>query len=510
MEDFGPAEAAQTVLQSVASATGADVLQHLLPFINTNFSSPTWQLRDTAIMCMALVQGSIESSVLASLNTMAIPHIINILSGAAKDASPVVRSSAVFCLGEMAEHHLAHCAGVAGGVPTVVNAFALAVGDEPGVARQACVSLGYFLEAVADAAATEGPLAYEIADGKGTVFSAHIYQLLAAIIARGEKPDASQHDLRSECMTAVTAVVEIGREQDFPVLEALLRDSVLPKLNSLLAPAAAAAADRMQVEQSRDHQVGLVHAIVAVLGDKCIPYVPTIMGQLLQVVDTGSSASEAWLCMGLIPSIVLPAGQFAPYFDAVHARLLAGLANFHEYETCRPCIYLMSDMLKNLAASLPQHVIDAYINCCLQVLESQDANRDLKTVAIAAFGDVGTPIMSHLARVLPMISGAAALPDSPDEDEDLEEYLRQLRHSCVAAWVGIFQAFDASRSDDANAQQLVSTAQANARQLFSGMCVARACARRALRGISKARHMYANPPAPPPPSSAQRERSSRR
>lgn len=193
--------------------------------------------------------------------------------------------------------------------------------------------------------------------------------------------------------------------------------------------------------------------------------VPDIMGLLIQVIDGGQdAASEAWYALGLLANIVLPEGGFAPYFDTVHQRLLKGLAAQTDYLTCKACITVVSDVCRNLGPALPQPRLVEFMTALVAVLESQTANRDLKPAAIAAFADVGVAIEPFLARVLPTLSIAAAVPDPTGDDEDMEDYLRGLRHSCVTAWTGIFQAF--AVNSDAPAPE-VAAAQARARAVFS-------------------------------------------
>lgn len=403
---FGPAESAQACLQHTAAACGAAVLPEIMPFVTENFASPDWRKRDAALMCLALVQASLPDEVVRDVNAAALPHVLGRVAGAGKDASDIVRSSAVFCLGEMLEYHVAVAAAAPGGVLSTLPVLCEAVSDAPCVARLAAVALCNLVRAVDEAGLLEAP-------GDATVFSPQLHVLISRLIARADQPDADDLDLRAECFQAISDLVDYARAADHPILLSLLTDVALARLSASLAAAPAAAADdRARAAATREAMVGMILTILCAVGPLAAPHANRIAGVLLQVIDLArDAASEAWYALGTLATMCLPEGGFAPFADAVHPRLLAGLRATADYATAKACVVFISDVTRNLGAAMPPARYDELMQALVAVLADQGADRALKPPAIEAFAAMGTAVERYLNVILPIIAEAAAVPD---------------------------------------------------------------------------------------------------
>lgn len=405
-DNFGPAESAHTCFANMVSAVGAACVPEIMPFLTANFASADWRQRDAAVMCLALMQKPLATEVIGALNTQVLPHVLSRITAPTRDEHAVVRSSAVFLLGEMLESHI----GMADGkVPLLISALVEALGDEAGVARLAAVSLSCFVESLDIAGHYEAP------DGQSTLFSPQLHSLISILIARADREDSDEHDLRQECYETISKLVEHAKPNDFPILLQLLKDVAILRLSTSLAQALPASADdRARVTALRESMVDLILVVLCAIEKLAMPLAPELVRVLLAAIQTArETASEAWYALGTLVSTSMPEGAFMPYADAVYPLLIDGLKATSDSSTCRACIMFIGDLIRNLGANnVGQARVHEIMSLVVRILADQKIDRALKPPAIDSFSSVGLAVEPYLDVILPIIADAASVPDA--------------------------------------------------------------------------------------------------
>lgn len=100
-EDWTLAMAAATCLKSIALCIGDDVVDHVMPFINTNIGGADWRMREAAVMAFGSIMEGTEEKVVVTLE-LAMQVLLRLMC---TDESLMVRDTAAWSMGVACSTH---------------------------------------------------------------------------------------------------------------------------------------------------------------------------------------------------------------------------------------------------------------------------------------------------------------------------------------------------------------------------------------------------------------------
>lgn len=432
---YGPSQAAASCLGAVAKVAQDAVLDHVMPFVNSSFGSASWQAREAATLAMGVVMEGPDPAVVGGLINKALPAMLDRLTPGApgRDPSVPVRDTTAWTIGHAFECLFDHLDMTSLFARTVTTLDA-ALDDEARVAQNAA----YALHNIA------AQCGYHVNEAGETPLTPHLMRLIGHLMARCDKDDWDESNLRTVCFETINMMVENVGEADHRVLGALLEEGARRLAASLGKP--------MMTADDKEEQGGLqvlltamLQTIAVELAEGVKPAADVLVGLLLRVFEgrLSAAAEEAYRALGAVASGC--GADFAKYMPTVFPRLLEGIANTAEAQVCNAAIWAAAESCRALDAAVAPYAVPL-VESLLAVLQSMEVHRSVKPPAIGALGDlalaVGPALEPHLGPIAQLLDQAARTPLPADADEDLAEYVGQLRLAVLEAWVGIFQGYN--------------------------------------------------------------------
>ena len=459
--EYGLVDSTQAVLQKAARAVGHPIVDVIMPFINANFANPDPLRRDAAVMSFGLIlEGPDKPRLQKEIILPALPHFLAKLEGATRDPSPAVRSSTAYSLSVIFAEHLEVLAPY-NDFQNLVQLLCRALDDEPIVVKFVACALNNLITGMHD----DVREFVVDADGKRTLLSPLFYHVINALMLRADKPDWFEHDLRGDCYLCITSVIEAAGEEDEAILIAFLSnclqrlDASCTKTQAALAAAAAGGAhapgalsqeERAQEVALQEKICEMINEMMTQVKEKAAPGADQVAGIMVRIVQAKAGAeAEAILCLATLTLVVGEA--YERYMPVVYPLLLAAMRNTDEHATCKYAIMAVSDLARALGARF-EPVAGEVVDVLKGILQKQDVMRSLKPPALASFADIaialGPRIEDYLVNILAIVKSAAKT-DIPPDDEDLAEYLTEVRKAAIEAWSGLLLAFAVDEEDSA-------------------------------------------------------------
>jgi importin subunit beta-1 len=130
--------------------------------------------------------------------------------------------------------------------------------------------------------------------------------------------------------------------------------------------------------------------------------------------------------------------------QALFPFLMTGLTNFEAYHLCIVAVGLVGDISRSIEQNIVPYCQDI-ATALIQALQNPELHRSVKPNLLSCFGDlalaIGAAYEPYLQVSLMMLFQASHMTASPD-DEELIEYINQLRESIVEAYTGIIQGLN--------------------------------------------------------------------
>ena len=465
--EYGLVDSTQAVLQKAARAVGHPIVDVIMPFINANFANPDPLRRDAAVMSFGLIlEGPDKPRLQKEIILPALPHFLAKLEGATRDPSPAVRSSTAYSLSVVFAEHLEVLAPY-NDFANLVQLLCRALDDEPIVVKYVACALNNLITGMHD----DVREFVVDADGKRTLLSPLFYHVINALMLRADKPDWFEHDLRGDCYLCITSVIEAAGEDDEAILIAFLSnclqrlDASCTKTHAALAAAAAAggagahapgalsAEERAQEVALQEKICEMINEMMTQVKEKAAPAADQVASIMVRIAQAKAGAeAEAILCLATLTLVVGEA--YERYMPVVYPLLLAAMRNTDEHATCKYAIMAVSDVARALGARF-EPVAGEVVDVLKGILQKQDVMRSLKPPALASFADIaialGPRIEDYLVNILAIVKSAAKT-DIPPDDEDLAEYLTEVRKAAIEAWSGLLLAFSVDEDDSPQAK----------------------------------------------------------
>ena len=138
--------------------------------------------------------------------------------------------------------------------------------------------------------------------------------------------------------------------------------------------------------------------------------------------------------------------------------LKAGLENFQSYHVCTIVVGLVEDIARAIEAKIAPYCNDI-MTAFVQALQDQFLHRSVKPSVLSYFGNISLALSNQYKpylQVFVMMLMQASQTSVPDDDEDLLDYVNQLREGVLEAYTGIIQGLKDGNKAEIIAQYIVS------------------------------------------------------
>lgn len=435
-DQFTVAMAGAACLGLIAQATGNSCLDLVFKFVTDTIGSPDWHQRDAATHAVACLMEGPEDAPLAPFVAGVLPVQLRALSVLGADATgkPVwgepnitVRDTTAWCLGKILTHRLSlvdksH-------IPSLIKVLCESLRDKPRVAANSVYAIHNLSQS----------LEYE---GAHNILTNFLPEIIKNLLECQQRRDWDESELRTTCWIGISELVKNCCDEDLELVR-WLANVVLQLLQASVLHPMATQDDRIEQFNLQGNLCGALHAIVGRLHDGVEPLAPGIMGALCKILELKNSTAheEAFHAIGAVANVI--EAQFVAYIDHLHPFLLAGLAERSEYTICITATHLLGDVLRASGAAIRKYT-DEYMRCIVNNLMDPELNREVKPALISVFGDVATAIgadfTAYVVGVTTLVAQAAQT-QVPLDDDDLVDFLYDLRHAIMEAYTGIVQGF---------------------------------------------------------------------
>lgn len=423
--------AAATCLALVAQTVGDFCVELTMEFITKHIESSDWRSKEAAIMAFGSILDGPDTSKIAPL----VRQALGFLMGCMAFDHILVRDTTAWTLGRICELHYGCISGEM--LPGLMSLFLQGLDQEPRVSHNVCYAIHNIVKA------------FEESDAAAHMLTPYFATLFDKLLETSGRPNASESNLRGSAYEAINMLIQVGADE--------VNDHVMARLPVLL--------ERLELsikgllENPDDHRddpsglqallCGVLIAAIQKMSADIAPLADRIMQALLQVFATrnAAAAEEAFMAAGALANAV--GANFAAYMEYFGPVLLLGLRNCDEYMVCSVAVGVVGDLCRSLeTAILP--LCDSVVTVLIEILKSSELNRAVKPPVLSCFGDIALAIEGDFERYAPsslqMILQAAVLCsviEDPD-DEDMVEYMNQLRESVLEALTGIVQGLGAA------------------------------------------------------------------
>ncbi|KAG0481164.1 hypothetical protein HPP92_012022 [Vanilla planifolia] len=434
-----------TCLGLVARTVGDEIVTLVMPFVEDNIAKPDWRSREAATFAFGSILEGPSVEKLSPLVCTGLDFLLN----AMKDQNRNVKDTTAWTLGRIFEIlHSSDCAHpvvTPSNMRRIMSVLLESTRDAPNVAEKVCGAI-YFL--------VQG---YEGASSSSSVLMPYVGELISAILFAADRTDVCNFKLRSSAYETLNEIVRCCQLPQTSEMLAQLLNEIMNRLGQnvelqILSPDGK--------EKQSDLQAllcGVLQVIIQKLSGcndtkpVVIQAADQIMSLLLRVFACRSTTvhEEAMLAIGALAYATGP--EFAKYMLDFYQYLDMGLKNHEEYQVCSISVGVVGDICRALDDKvLP--FCDGIMTNLLKDLSNPLLHRSVKPPIFSCFGDIALAIGGHfekyISHVVPMLTGAAELCANLDvADEDMMEYVNQLRRGIFEAYSGILQGFKSSKAD---------------------------------------------------------------
>jgi importin subunit beta-1 len=129
---------------------------------------------------------------------------------------------------------------------------------------------------------------------------------------------------------------------------------------------------------------------------------------------------------------------------ALQPFLIAGLRTFTAPEVCRVCVGLVGDITRSLEAKIQPYTNDI-MDALVDSLKDADLDRSVKPPVLSCFGEIAMALNGNFEPYLQhslMLLMQASSMDAPQDDDEMIDYINQLRETVLDAYTGIITGMD--------------------------------------------------------------------
>lgn len=420
-EPWNLAAAAAVCLELIANTVRDKIVQAVLPFVMEHITNQThWRFREAATMAF----GSILEGPQTQMKTI-IEQSIGILINALNDSNDLVKDTTAWTLSRICELHPRAIPQQA--LQPLMERLVQALKDVPRVAEKACTCIHHMAEATD-----------EIAAGSG--WMSHFYVVvLQTLFQVTERPDWNEFNLRTTAYEAITMMIENHPPQCREVVKQTV-PAVLQRLKATFESQIVSGDDRDERDTLQALLVATLHMIVRSLDTKDVVQIAdSVMELLLHVLNNrlSSASEEAFMAIGAVIDKVEK--HFDRYLVHFMPILIQGLQRHEEHQVCSSAVGVVGDLCRALEVGILPYC-DDIVKALLEDLQSSKVHRSVKPGVLSAFGDIALATAQHFEKYLEVTMTMliqASTQDVPRDNDELVEFLNELREGVLDAFTGI-------------------------------------------------------------------------
>lgn len=443
-------KAAAVCLSLFSQCVKDDVVQHVMPFVNTNVTQQNWILKDAA--CLAF--GSIlDGPSVETLKPYVIQAATFFLTELVNQATPVqVRDTCAWVISMILEY----CPFRELISQDLLDKLMQCLQDEPRVAVHGCYAFSQLIVFV------EGEL--EDDEPETTSLSPVTPQILKRLVETANRPDADEvangYELFTNAYSTLGDLVRVSGKDMMNVLVQLV-PVIVQKIRSSFQ-------GEIAEDKNFCHSVqGQCCAVINALANK----IPT---EYLVQVDPSTNLSLAHQIMEVlihtfvsknaevheeilmaVSAVALSVSQnFAVYMPAFKPHLLQALSNKDDFHVCGAAVGVVGDLSRALERQFAPYC-DEVVHQLLTLCLDSHLQRDVKPPILSTFGDIalaisGADFAKYVDATMTMLFNASQMEVQAD-DEDSIEYVNLLRQNILEGYSGTIQAMrDADKAAGGN------------------------------------------------------------
>jgi len=208
--------------------------------------------------------------------------------------------------------------------------------------------------------------------------------------------------------------------------------------------------DRDAVSEEQGLLCGLLQTCIQKLEARVSVFADPMFDLFIKVMTTKSASvhEEALMAIGALANAI--EAEFEKYMPSLRLFLLMGLRNHEEYAVCSVAVGVVGDISRAIQRKISPHC-DEIITILLGNLQNPALNRSVKPPILSCFGDIALAIcgdfQKYLAVVMTMLQQATTITVDTRDDE-LVDYLNQLREGIFEAYTGIIQGLRTDNQAD--------------------------------------------------------------
>jgi len=440
--------AAATCLGLIANTVSDAIVQTVMPFVEQNIQSEEWRKKEAATMAFSSILDGPSVEIMAPFVNKSIPVLLSALS----HKHVMIKDTTAWTIGRICELHVRAIPQET--FPTLVNGLAeKLLTERPQVSSQACFALHNL------AAAFESDNAAETSGSNA--LSNYMQYLLSTLLQVADREDASESNLRVAAFEAVSVLIQHSAPDCKPLLLQLL-PVIIQKLQLSFTISVLTNDDKEQKEAMQGLLCGLIQVLVYKLEKVDImPQADTIMQNLLLVLQIKNATchEEAFSAISSVCTQV--EGDFEKYLSALAEYLKAGLENFQSYQVCTIAVGLVGDIARAVENKILPYCNDI-MTAFVQALQDEIVHRSVKPPILSCFGDIalalGQAYVPYMQVSLMMLMQASQT-QAAEDDEEMIDYVNQLREGILEAYTGIIQGLKDGGSVDSIASYILAIMQ---------------------------------------------------
>ncbi|DAZ92715.1 TPA: hypothetical protein N0F65_012409 [Lagenidium giganteum] len=422
--------AAATCLALVAQTVGDECVPLTIQFIQQNIQSQDWREKEAAIMAFGSILDGPQSAVLSPLVREGMMFLMDCM----KFNNILVRDTTAWTLGRICELHYGFINQEM--LQRLMLLFHEGLDQEPRVSHNICYAIHNIVKA------------FEESENTIHMLSPYYKALFDKLLETSDRPNATESNLRGSAYEALNMLVQVAEDD--------MHDHIMLRLPVIL--------ERLErsikslLDNPEDHRedptglqallCGVLIAAIQRLGSKIMPLADRIMQSLLQVFNTrnAAAAEEAFMAAGALANAV--GSHFEVYMPLFGPILLLGLRNSEEYMVCSVAVGVVGDLCRALEKKVLS-LCDDIVSALIDILKNPALNRSVKPPVLSCFGDIALAVEGDFERyvassMLMILQAADACGSITTDDEDIIEYMNQLRESVLEALTGIVQGLGAA------------------------------------------------------------------
>lgn len=215
-DEYNVSRAAYQCLQLYAQCVRDDIIQVVLPFVESNLRNEDWHFRDAAISAFGAIMDGPDLKVLDPLVKQALPMLIGMMD----DKHLIVKDSAAYALGRICDY-LSDAIDPDVHLQPLIQALFAGLASSPKMAASCCWALMNLAERFAgDPGASENPL------------SKHFQGSVSSLLQVTERNDAD-NQLRTAAYEVLNTFVTNSANDSLPLVGNLL-DVILQRLEGTI------------------------------------------------------------------------------------------------------------------------------------------------------------------------------------------------------------------------------------------------------------------------------------